>query len=678
MANGFGALHVGASGIRGAQTGLNVIANNIANVDTEGYVRQQVLYEDETYIKFGQTAAISKMQGGLGVSIGDVVHTRDMFLDQAYRSENGRQAFYETNYDAAMEIETLLKENGGTLGTSFGIAIEDLYTAFSEFSKEPAEEVKQNLIVQKADLFMTRAQAVYEGLEKYQRNVNTRINDDIDRINELGKTIYQLNLSIQRVESGGVETAMDLRDARDSALDELAGLASISYYELPNSVVKVKLEGTDFVIESRAYEIAKREDPTTGFVTPYWDILSDPKRNDYYEVFDIYNVDPSKKTDIGELKALLLARGDKVSDYTAMLDMDYSSSTISVDKTMYPDGLFDSEGNLNSKLMMGSYRYDATVANSIMVNEEAELDTLIHDLVTAINNLVSPITDFNDTTQYSELLDGKNVSVPVNPDNPLANDEIRFYDAVNNVYLSASQVEGLIVFDEANACVGNDYDPQPDEDGQIKGMPPKELFSRVGCDRYRKVVYEYLDENGKKVEGTLYVYNEEGIPRHYDEDYEWINSDGVTVKGGWVPDSSTCYTIKSLALNQDVKDNPALIAHRHQNGDIAYDLGADIYALWEAKDCYINPSDETSCGFAEFYSKMVGELATTGQVYKTASDNLESSKMSIENNRQAVIGVSTDEELQTMIKFQNAFNASSRYMNVVSEMIQTLITSMGA
>ena len=209
-------------------------------------------------------------------------------------------------------------------------------------------------------------------------------------------------------------------------------------------------------------------------------------------------------------------------------------------------------------------------------------------------------------------------------------------------------------------------------------MPPKELFSRVGCDRYRKVVYEYLDENGKKVEGTLYVYNEEGIPRHYDEDYEWINSDGVTVKGGWVPDSSTCYTIKSLALNQDVKDNPALIAHRHQNGDIAYDLGADIYALWEAKDCYINPSDETSCGFAEFYSKMVGELATTGQVYKTASDNLESSKMSIENNRQAVIGVSTDEELQTMIKFQNAFNASSRYMNVVSEMIQTLITSMGA
>lgn len=678
MANGFGSLHVGASGIRGAQNGLNVIANNIANVDTQGYVRQQVVYEDNTYVKFGTDAAISKMAGGLGVNIGDVVHTRDMFLDQAYRSENGRQAFYEANYEAAMEVETLLKENGGTLGTSFGIAIEDLYTAFSEFSKEPAEEVKQNLIVQKADLFMSRAQAVYDGLISYQRNVNSKINDDIDRINELGQMIHQLNISIERVESGGIETAMDLRDARDVALDELAGLASISYYELPNGVVKVKLENTDFVIESRSYEIGKLEDPTTGFVTPYWEILSDPKRGDYYEVFDIYNVDPTKKTDIGELKSLLLARGDKVADYSAMLDMDYSSETLSLDKTMYPDGLFDSNGNMNSKLMMGSYTYNSTISNSLMINEETELDTLIHDLVTAINNLVSPITDFNDTEQYNQLTDGKDVSVPADPEIPLANNEIRFYDAENNVYLNANQVDGLIVFDEARACVGNDYDPQPDEDGQIRGMPPKELFSRVGCDRYRKVVYEYLDENGKKVEGTLFVYNEEGIPRHYNEDYEWINADGVPVRGGWIPDSSTCYTIKSLSLNQEVKDNPALIAHRHQNGDIAYDLGADIYALWESKDCYINPSDETACGFAEFYSKMVGELATTGQVYKTASDNLESSKMSIESNRQAVIGVSTDEELQTMIKFQNAFNASSRYMNVVSEMIQTLISSMGA
>ncbi|RKJ32364.1 flagellar hook-associated protein FlgK, partial [bacterium 1XD42-8] len=50
---------------------------------------------------------------------------------------------------------------------------------------------------------------------------------------------------------------------------------------------------------------------------------------------------------------------------------------------------------------------------------------------------------------------------------------------------------------------------------------------------------------------------------------------------------------------------------------------------------------------------------------------------SIENSRQMVMGVSSSEELTNMIKFQNAYNASSRYINVVSEMLEHLITRLG-
>ncbi|MBR1633454.1 MAG: flagellar hook-associated protein FlgK [Lachnospiraceae bacterium] len=686
MANGFGALHVGASGLRGAQNGLNVVANNIANVDTTGYVRQQVVYEDKTYIDFNRNVAISKMQGGLGVDIGDVVHTRDMFLDQAYRTENGHEAFYSVSYEAAEEVVTLLDQENSVLGIAFNNAIEDLYSAFAEFSNDPASEEHQNLIVQKADLFISRAQAVYEGMTNYQRNVNTKINNDIDRINELGKTIHELNLKIQAVEAGNVETAMDLRDARDQALDELSGLASISYYELPNSMVKVKLEGTDFVIESRAYEIGKLTDPVTGFVTPYWEVLSDPNRNDYYEVFDVYNSNPTKNTDIGEVKALLLARGERYATYMDLLNMDYSDSELSMDKTMYPGGLYKEDGTLQDKQSMSAYGYQNTVANSIMLNEESEIDTLIHDLVTAINNLVSPITDYNSTDEGAMLTHytvetnayGKDIRTY---DYTYVDDEtavleagqVCFYDTVSRKCLTADEVEGMIVFDESRACVGNDYNPVTGE-----GLPPKELFSRVGTERYRVIQYTYVDQDGEEHGGSMYVYNEEGVPREYNDDYEWKDENGLIHRGGWLPDTTTCYTISSLSINGDIMNNPALLAHRHQNDDIAYDLGESIYQLWEATDSYLNPADTTPCSYMDFYTKMIGELATVGSVYKTASDNLEATKQSIENNRQAVIGVSTDEELQTMIKYQNAYNASSRYMNVVSEMIETLINSMGA
>ena len=49
MANGFGSLYIGASGVQNAQNGLNTTANNLANVETKGYVRQQVRYADKTY-----------------------------------------------------------------------------------------------------------------------------------------------------------------------------------------------------------------------------------------------------------------------------------------------------------------------------------------------------------------------------------------------------------------------------------------------------------------------------------------------------------------------------------------------------------------------------------------------------------------------------------------------------
>jgi flagellar hook-associated protein 1 FlgK len=69
-------------------------------------------------------------------------------------------------------------------------------------------------------------------------------------------------------------------------------------------------------------------------------------------------------------------------------------------------------------------------------------------------------------------------------------------------------------------------------------------------------------------------------------------------------------------------------------------------------------------------------VANVGSIYRTTSQSLENTSQTIDNNRQAVIGVSSDEELTNMIKYQQAYNASSRYINVLSEMIEHLLTAM--
>ena len=70
---------------------------------------------------------------------------------------------------------------------------------------------------------------------------------------------------------------------------------------------------------------------------------------------------------------------------------------------------------------------------------------------------------------------------------------------------------------------------------------------------------------------------------------------------------------------------------------------------------------------------MIGGLATVGNVYQKKAEDLAGSVLTIENNRQQVIGVSSDEELQNMIKFQNAYNLASKMISTMAEMYDQLI-----
>lgn len=74
MANGMGSLYIGVSGLHSAQTALNTTAHNLANINTEGYTRQQITFEDMTYLTVGtRSNTIDKY--GLGVSVSETAES---------------------------------------------------------------------------------------------------------------------------------------------------------------------------------------------------------------------------------------------------------------------------------------------------------------------------------------------------------------------------------------------------------------------------------------------------------------------------------------------------------------------------------------------------------------------------------------------------------------------------
>ena len=587
MANGFGSMFIGVAGLQSAQNALNTTANNLSNVDTTGYVRQQVLFADRDYVTFNTTAAISKQQSGLGVKIGDVVHTRDVFLDRLYRTTSGREAFYNATHEATTEVETYFQE---LEGQAFQEALTDFWESFQEFYKAPDDSIYQNLVIQKAQLFVSRSDTIYSGLKSYQYNINTQIKDDINRVNELGDTIRDLNTQIQKIEAGNIETAMTLRDVRDQALDELSSLVDISYKETTTGVVTVSIEGQEFIDELNCRHIEMQTDKTTGFVTPYWGYLSDPSQNQYTYLFNFNrDISTENKNDMGEIKALVLARGDKVADYT---DVE------GVDKRTYND----------------------TTDMSVMLRAEAQLDQLFHNIVTSLNDILCP------NVAASEYITG------------LAGGGSVTMTGVGGTTYTVD--ENTLILDMDNCSVGADG-----------SLPPQELFSRIGTDRYTEVSYTDPATGEAK---TYYIYNEEDPT-----------------------DGTKQYTMRSVSVNDALVLDETVLPHLKQNGDVDQTLAAALAAAWENSSLSLSPNDTNTYNFKEYYTAMIGELGTYGDVFGSNATNLQQSLLTVDNQRQNVIGVSSDEELTYMIKYQNAYNASSRFINVINEMIEHLITQLG-
>jgi len=91
----------------------------------------------------------------------------------------------------------------------------------------------------------------------------------------------------------------------------------------------------------------------------------------------------------------------------------------------------------------------------------------------------------------------------------------------------------------------------------------------------------------------------------------------------------------------------------------------------------LNPNVQTPVCFVDYYKNLVSQVANTGYVFGEIMDSQTVTVDSLFNAREQVVGVSSDEELTNMIMFQNAYNASSRYINVISEMLEHVLTTLG-
>ena len=239
----FGTIQQSAGALSTAQVGLQVVGNNLANANTEGYIRQ----------KLEQVPAVAFRNGNLiqghGVRALGVTQVVDQALAERMFSAQSAASGSQLLSDAYNQLEEIASDlEGGGLNQQFSL----FNNALHDLSTQPNDAAMREFVLIQGDSLANSLQQVRSRAEERKRAWNQDMTDMATQINRLSDRIAQLNVEIATIEGGRSlkSDATGLRDQRYRDLEELASYIDINIQEQENGNVSVFVGG-DYLINNR-------------------------------------------------------------------------------------------------------------------------------------------------------------------------------------------------------------------------------------------------------------------------------------------------------------------------------------------------------------------------------------------------------------------------------------------
>ncbi len=226
MPSQFFGLNIAYTGLLASNAALNTTNNNIANVQTEGYSRQQVSQQAANAIRVFQTYGCA----GAGVETLTIERVRNEFYDSRYWVNNTKVGEYGQKQYYMEQLESYFDDNGQNAG--FKTVFDQLMVSGLQAWKDNPDDLSTK------EQFIGYAGALAEyfngavgNLQKLQKDVNQEIKAKIDEINSLADEIATLNKQINTIELNGNMKANELRDRRTLLLDQLSQIVDVETKE---------------------------------------------------------------------------------------------------------------------------------------------------------------------------------------------------------------------------------------------------------------------------------------------------------------------------------------------------------------------------------------------------------------------------------------------------------------
>jgi flagellar hook-associated protein 1 FlgK len=257
MAGLFSAIETGKRALLTSQAVLRTVGQNIANVNTPGFRRQRVM------IAASRPEVIAQGVLGTGVEVTDIRHARDLFLGQQEREATKSLGQWSYKEKALSELEAIFNE---PQDNSMSQILTEFWDSWSELATNSDSLSNRKAVVASANRLTTEFRQLSKKMTDLRNSADAEVETIVADVNKMTGEIARLNQQISQLELGG-ESANDLRDERDTIIQNLAELIDVRTIDKPDGTASVLMGGMTIVDGPQAMAIATKSDRNASLVT---------------------------------------------------------------------------------------------------------------------------------------------------------------------------------------------------------------------------------------------------------------------------------------------------------------------------------------------------------------------------------------------------------------------------
>ncbi len=238
----FSAIELLRRALASHQRALDVVGHNVANVNTPGFTRQEVVLASVpppgSLSRFG-----APLLAGGGVRVASLRQARDVFLDRQLRQARQSSAEWRARADFWSQVEAVFPEPSDV---GLGELLARFWNAWQEVSLNPESLAARTSLLQQAQVLSDALRQAARRLDQVGQHLDAVAAGHVERVNQIARELASVNVQIARLEVSG-QAALDLRDHREQLLAELEELADVTYTEADTGELLVYLQGRELV-----------------------------------------------------------------------------------------------------------------------------------------------------------------------------------------------------------------------------------------------------------------------------------------------------------------------------------------------------------------------------------------------------------------------------------------------